>query len=490
MEPFGAKLTRHFAPLKSVIALFLGFAAGFVELRAAAQTQEVQTAAVETLSSASDASGAELATGPKTYRSRHVLLHTDVGDEPASELLKRLEATLGYASRYWRRPAKGMLECYVAKHVDAWPADALPHPLARLAISRIGGVTTTLPGLNRAKGSARPICYARAEDGIPEHEIVHAYCLASFGRCGPTWYKEGMAELARLGGDRRPDVRCPAEYIEFFRTQPPRTIASIVHQGETTAGISRSLREVASQLEQADQSQDALVHWTESHAEEVTKALDAYRWNWALCHFLAHNENYAREFRRLGRALLEGREANFDATYADVQQQMEFEFRQFVQHVDVGLRADLCRWDWGTPCQKLRGSEECEKRILAHRGYQASGVALQAGARYAYRCRNAACAPRSQIGPKEQTTLGEYPLEAAILSDRQLGEPFILQRRGTFVANSTGPMYVRLHGKWTDIGDVRGAIHLVVGAAKLEDAELIAREKPAESIETPSVTTH
>src|SRR5699024_8109807 len=56
------------------------------------------------------------------YQSQHFVVHTDLSSHDAHELLERLETMLALISQYWGRPSAGVIECYVVKDLDKWPA--------------------------------------------------------------------------------------------------------------------------------------------------------------------------------------------------------------------------------------------------------------------------------------------------------------------------------------------------------------------------------
>ena len=58
---------------------------------------------------------------PRNVQSRHFLLHTDLNDSDAKDLLERLETMLELISAYWARPNQKMIECYVVKDLKNWP---------------------------------------------------------------------------------------------------------------------------------------------------------------------------------------------------------------------------------------------------------------------------------------------------------------------------------------------------------------------------------
>ena len=133
------------------------------------------------------------------YSSIHFLVHTDLGPKEAAELLRQLETMVKFVATYWGRPPSGVLECYVAKDLSAWPP-------AVLGVMEAGGIAKIQEGAgvcigrtssvgNRFMAKAR--VYAVAKEGVPQHEAVHGYCMQTFGRSGPAMVCRGNG---RVGG--------------------------------------------------------------------------------------------------------------------------------------------------------------------------------------------------------------------------------------------------------------------------------------------------
>ncbi len=400
----------------------------------------------------------------RQYRSQHFLLNTDLPDDQARVQLAKLESVVGFATDYWKRPSPGLIECYVADRVSSWPDAALPHPLARISMVHIGGATVTVANGADRKSTQRALFFARAGEGIAEHESVHAYCLQAFGATGPTWYKEGMAEVGCYCGQLTHAVGVPPSYVDYFRATPRRTIREIVSQGVSTADISQSLREiVAEESSQQLGRQIPLSSWTEEDTRKVQQARELYRWNWALCHFLCYNPNYASRFRRLGHSYVSDQQRSFEDEFAEVAWQAEFEYDFFLRHIGVGYRVDLTAWDWATRPSKLPRHRKLRVRVVADRGYQATALALAAGEQYRYRCEGS-----WRVGPNQQPTdaaggnLGRGTLIGVVQNGAELSEPFVLGDSGVFTAPTDGHLYTRCEDDWTELADNTGSVILTL----------------------------
>ncbi|MDA1161197.1 MAG: hypothetical protein O2983_16455 [Planctomycetota bacterium] len=62
---------------------------------------------------------------PRDVQSRNFLLHTDLNDRDAADLLERLETMLRLISTYWAQPNRKTIECYVVKDLSNWPPNSI-----------------------------------------------------------------------------------------------------------------------------------------------------------------------------------------------------------------------------------------------------------------------------------------------------------------------------------------------------------------------------
>ena len=359
------------------------------------------------------------------FKSTHFLVHTDLPAKEAQELLEKLETMIALVSRYWGRPCAGVIECYVARDLANWPAGSLD-PGGRAKIAAGAGVTRTdVLMLGNKTVAAKSVVYATSERGTAQHEAVHAYCGQTFGTTGPLWYAEGMAELAQY---RLPSggVGCHAVMADYLRKAPRRTAAQVASEAGTTGDGWRN-----------------------------------YAWRWALCHMLAYNSNYSSRFRTFGRGLLDGQPRKFGEEFAAVADQLEFEYRFFVERVRSGYRVDLCRWDWKRSFSPLSPGATLDCKVLARRGWQPTGMLVEAGSRYevstAGQWRTAAHLPQvSADGGRK----GRGRLIGVILSDYQLSKPFLIGGHGTFAAPTSGKLYVRCQDAWNELADNNGTMQV------------------------------
>ncbi len=375
---------------------------------------------------------------PADYQSKHFELHTDLASEDARQLLGRLEVMLRIVSQYWGQPPNGTIEMYVVNDLANWPEGSLD-PVGRAKIAENAGITL-VETLNRGDElvAAKAVVYAVADRGTPQHEAVHAYCGQTFGRVGPLWYSEGMAELANYWRPDDSSVDCPDYFIQHLRTSRPKPLRAIL--GEE---VDRPGRPAAA----------------------TGDSWQNYAWRWALCHLLENNPNYAERFQPLGLGYLTGQNVRFVDAFGPMMRELAFEYRFFVSHVDNGYRADLCAWDWHRKFAEPQGAP-IAARIMARRGWQPSGAIVSPEVAYQY-----SASGRWTLGKDAASVTadggadGAGRLEGVILSDYQLSEPFPLGASGTFHPPAAGELYFRCRDDWSALADNRGHLRVRIKRA-------------------------
>lgn len=392
-----------------------------------------------------------------TYRISPLIIHTDLSASAAAAIAGRVNSVIDDAAAYWQRPVRGPIECFVVGNPDQWPDGQMPQPMARLMIAQVGGATQS-----RQVGHgiyARNIVrvFASARSGVMEHEIVHAYCGQTFAATGPLWYQEGMAQLFAFGSDRQRGVNCPDATLTQLGAKPKMTISQIQSGGQATRQL------LAQFSDKADRSAElagliSTTDWNQDDIRALRQIKQFYCWNWFLCHFLVHNTNYQSRFRAVGRAYLTKRQDRFATCFQAVRRELEFEYQFTLQHLARGYRVDLCCWDWKKTFSPLACKRSVRTRVVAARGYQATGVLVEAGQRYHFRTEGAWTHRTASASAAADT----QTLEAVILHNYQLTAPFPLRRDGQFDAPCTGALYVRCRSNWDRIADNEGSVMLVL----------------------------
>lgn len=380
-------------------------------------------------SSKKDTDIAVTASAVRDIRSRNFLIHTDLSDREAKYLLDKLESMLLRISRYWGRPMQGKIECYVVRDFDSFPPDAMDQ-------RGIDGIRTaegvTLMG-NAASARcclAKSVVYACDRPDVVLHETVHAYCHQTFGRIGPIWYSEGMAEMGHYWKEGDGAVHAGQRVIEFLRENPPLSLAATLSSSQVTGDS-----------------------WQN------------YASRWALCHFLINNPNYSRQFRALGRGILTGKEMSFDKVYDRKARELWFEYLFFLRHIDRGYRVDLCAWNWDKKfaCLSLGGMATAS--IKAGRGWQPTGLKVIPKTHYQYIATGTwRIASQSKAVDAQGDDQGRGRLVGALMKDYRLSDEFELGDRGTLPETDGGDLYLRCRNGWRELADDSGQI-----TVKIED---------------------
>jgi hypothetical protein len=386
--------------------------------------------------------------------SRYFLLHTDLPLREANGLLERLEAMLGEISTYWGRPMQGMIECYVVRDFNNFSPAAMD-PRGISGIKAAGGVTLMRTVVDRKRYLAKSVVYARARPEIVLHEAVHAYCHHTFGRIGPVWYSEGMAEMGHYWKAGDSAVRVQPREIEFLHEHPPKSLADTLSPSQVSGDSWRN-----------------------------------YASRWALCHFLVHNPNYSPQFLAMGRGILAGKDTSFEQTYGAKVQELRFEYLFFLDHIGQGYRVDLCAWDWNKKFACLRTGRMVTATINAGHGWQPSGLTLAPGVRYEY-CTTGnwrvAGDPKSISANGDEHGRGR--LVGVVMKGYQLGREFDLGGRGVLQLKAKGNLYLRCRNAWNeltyDAGPVAVELKAQAGGAALRKPAPVAADgpEPKESID-------
>ena len=375
------------------------------------------------------ATAAEVVPGVRDYSSKNFLLHTDLAPNDAKELLTRLETMLILVSRYFGKPNSQVIEMNVVEDQTHWPAGSI-HPDAIASIEGKAGITLSVTlgqrnGLGQTRiTAAKSIVWAVADRGTPQHEAVHAYCHQAFGRTGPTWYAEGMAEIGQYWREKDESVRIHDGVLQYLKSEEPKGLTEITAPGQRTGDS-----------------------WQN------------YAWRWALCHLLAGNLNYRDRFKPLGLALLNDQRTSFEDVYGSMAKEITFEYDFFLKHLDQGYRVDLCSWDWKTKFARVKGSGSAQAKIEAARGWQASRVLVKTGDNLAFTTTGewSLSKDASKVSAEGESD-SKGKLVGILFHDYRLSEPFELGASGDWESPSDGNLFLRCRDDWSSIGDNSGTV--------------------------------
>ena len=359
---------------------------------------------------------------PREVRSRHFLLKTDISDRQAQILLDKLETMVTLLSAYFGQQPTTLVQGFVVRDLDQWPADVFAEPAGVAKIQEGAGVC-----ISRSLGDQREaVIYCCDDHGVVQHEATHAYANLAFGSAGPTWLAEGVAEMGQYWkvDERAVDIS-PVVLDYLQQAGPKRTLLEIAVPGRTDSGTWRD-----------------------------------YAWRWALCHLLANNPNYADRFKPLAIALMSEQEnVSFESVYGPVAQQISFEYDLFLQTLDNGYRADLCAWQWGRKFATLTGDRRAKTSVIAKYGWQASTLRVKAGESYEVAATgNWKIAAGSAETTADGDDAGRGKLLGVVVSEFKLGKPLEIGARGKFTAAKDGDLYFRCRDDWNRLADNAGEL--------------------------------
>ena len=362
----------------------------------------------------------------RVKRSAHFALHTDISDRQAQVLLAKLETMYDLVSGYYQARPRGTIECYVVRDLAEWTGQPIPER-GRAKILEPAGVT--LSKVSRSK--AKAVVYSCDNQGVAQHEAVHAFCVQTFGSTGPTWYSEGMAEMGQYWKKGNLAVDISPYVAQYLSTAKPKKLKDIVALGQKTGDS-----------------------W------------EAYSWRWALCHLLASNPNYSKRFKTLGINLMKKRNDSFDQAFGLYAKEISFEYDQFIENFGNGYRADLCAWDWSVKSKKLSGSRKVKTKVDALAGWQATKAIVVAGKTYTYQTTGKwQFEPTGEVDA-DGSSNGQGRLIGVILKDYKLSKPFELGTQGEFTPQGGGQLYLRCQDDWLSLGDNSGTIEMVLQQKK------------------------
>ena len=292
------------------------------------------------------------------------------------------------------------------------------------------GEATTV--YRRVGSNQQAVVFSVNKHDVVQHEAVHGFCFLTFQGTGPLWYAEGMAEMGQYWKPDDESVSANPAVIGYLRSRSAHPLKSIIN---------------AKQIE--------------------GESWKAYAWRWALCHFLATNPNYAEKFRRLGVGLMkETPRASFENTWRQQANELTFEYEQFLQHLESGLRADLIAWEWDYE-NKVTGTRAVQRKISAARGWQSTGAILKEGEIYETRAKGKWKLSAEHPGINANGAAdGQGRLIGVIMKDYELSEEFELGTDPDFTASSDGVLYVRCRERMSQIADNQGEMEFAIRKKK------------------------
>ncbi|MDO5579610.1 MAG: hypothetical protein Q4G69_00610 [Planctomycetia bacterium] len=195
------------------------------------------------------------------------------------------------------------------------------------------------------------------------HELVHSFMFEIFGQLEPYWFSEGSAEqtaLYRLIDQKLELGIIPADSEETPGFERLRTI-----QKDTQKGAAKSPEEIF------------------AFGPKDYIGTRAYAWSWAFVLFMNNHPDYKTDFRKVPYyMMLDHPNDRFKALYKNRWNELLFDWNDFVRSFDY-------QYDFGkmpidhTSGKELDGQKDLD--LSANRGWQNSGIKLEAGKSYRIR---------------------------------------------------------------------------------------------------------
>jgi hypothetical protein len=288
------------------------------------------------------------------------------------------------------------------------------------------------------------------------HEGTHVFMISFLGGCGPGWYMEGTAELF---GTHRFDER----YKQLTLRAMPQNRDEVPMWGRIkliSASRAKAARPFAAVLSTDNRRQ---------------MGDEQYAWCWAAVKFLDSHPRYRDQFRKLKN----------NVTYADFNDR----FRRAYQAQWAGMQAEwlayIAALDYGYDFERMaidfRSGKPChdsvEVKLATDRGWQSSGVRLEAGKSYRitatgkYEIANDGepwpCEPGGvTIDYHDGRPLGL--LLGALDSNANgvtLANPFPVGLDKTITPTATGTLYLRVNDSPAKLDDNRGTLTATISPA-------------------------
>lgn len=193
------------------------------------------------------------------------------------------------------------------------------------------------------------------------HEGVHGFMSAFFPTTSPPWHCEGMAEL--LATHRFENGQLRVAYFPKNKRDVPMLGRIRIVKDEVTGGRILPLEQILS-------------YGAKAHQDNVP-----YGWCWAAAAFLDGHPRYRDRFRELNRTKTgAGFNKALREAFADDWHKLCEEWLIFVTAIEHGhdLASSAIQYDEGKPLPP--GGAEVS--IAANRGWQSSGIYLEAGQTY------------------------------------------------------------------------------------------------------------
>ncbi|MBA4019730.1 MAG: hypothetical protein C0483_21405 [Pirellula sp.] len=300
------------------------------------------------------------AAGFRVLQSKHLTLYTDVPSSPAVDELPQVfdAAVPQWAEYFGIDPAKladWRMRGFLMQSRERFAAAGLaPKELPDFKNGYSGGHDLWLYD--------QPSDYYRRH--LLLHEGTHGFMNTQLGSCGAGWYMEGVAEL--LGTHLWAEGKLTLGVVPRHKADVPLWGRIALVKAEIAAGRMRGIDDIVN---------DAVPSFTDN---------ESYAWCWALATFLDGHPRYRASFRALQKSVNDPQfNAAFRRIYAAELAELRREWLVFANDLEYGV--DVPRAAITFSSGRPLAPAGAKTTIAADRGWQSSGVRLEAGRKYRIR---------------------------------------------------------------------------------------------------------
>ena len=300
------------------------------------------------------------AQGFRVLQSKHLTLYTDVPSSPAVDELPQVfdAAVPQWAAYFGIAPAKladWRMRGFLMQSRERFAAAGLaPAVLPEFKNGYSGGHDLWLYD--------QPSDYYRRH--LLLHEGTHGFMNTQLGSCGAGWYMEGVAEL--LGTHLWADGKLTLGVVPRRKEDVPLWGRVALVKAEIAAGRMRGIDDIVN---------DAVPSFTDN---------ESYAWCWALATFLDGHPRYRTKFRGLQKSVNDPQfNAAFRSAFAAELPELRREWLVFANELEYGV--DVARTAIAFRPGQPPAVAGTQTTVAADRGWQSSGVRLEAGRKYRIR---------------------------------------------------------------------------------------------------------
>jgi len=443
------------------------------------------------------------AAGLRKLEGKHLTIYTDLPASAEVDALPRVfDQAVPQWAAYFHVPADRVAGWHVTCFVigDRGPFDALG-----LMPTENDQFVHGIAYDSRLWLYDQPTAYYRRH--LLLHEGVHAFMARFLGGCGPGWYMEGTAELLATHRMEQKGVR---NLLSTDQEKVPDTFLRV--------GIMPNDRREVPMLGRVKLVRDAVAEDRVLPLEEVMqldnrRQLDneAYAWCWAVSKWLDSHPRYRDRFRQLYKHV---NDADFNErvreSYADDWSDLATEWQAYVATLDHGYDFERMAIEF-RPGEPLKDGKRRTTTIAADRGWQSSGVWLEAGRHYLVAAEGRYEIAREESGGRERVWTcepggvtieyrGGFPLgmllgavdarttsgraasekqakgepraaEAALAGAHGFAHPFAIGLQMSLTPAASGTLYLRVNDSGGKLVDNRGSLTVTI-----EEVEAAARD--------------